>query len=163
MEANMFSEMTQAALRRQGWSPERKVSTSDWVSQLIGAGFTVTPEAELILKNFGGLEITPVKMADDAYAANLIRFDPITDVVTEVERIEFWQHQLGQHLTPIGVLHPSEAILLLGADGQVFCEWGNIIGECGRSFEDALESTLLFARRKFPIKKLNSEGRLVPA
>ena len=86
----------------------------------------------------------------------------MTEVLSEVERIEFWQEQLTQKLTPLGVLYPSEAILLLAENGQVFFEWGNIIVECGNSFEDALESVLVFARRKPLSRMVDSEGRLVP-
>jgi len=159
----MLSQEVQAVLRQQGWSPERKVSTRDWVAQLVGVGYTVLPQAESILQNFGILEITPVRTPNDAFAPQVVRFDPVTEVLSEVERIEFWQERLAQKLTPLGVLYPSEAILLLGENGQVFCEWGNIIGECGNSFEDALESTLVFARRKPVNRKLDSEGKLVPA
>jgi hypothetical protein len=163
MELMMLSQEVQAVLRQQGWSPERKVSTRDWVAQLVGVGYTVLPKAESILQNFGGLEITPVKTPDDAFAPQVVRFDPVTDVLSEVERIEFWKKQLAQKLTPLGVLYPCEGILLLGENGQVFFEWGNIIVECGNSFEDALESTLLFARRKPVSRMVDSEGKLVPA
>jgi hypothetical protein len=158
----MLSQEDQAVLRQRGWSPERKVSTRDWIAQLVGVGYTVLPQAESILQNFGGLEITPVRTPDDAFAPEVIRFDPVTEVLSEVERIEFWPEQLAQKLTPLGVLYPSEAILLLGENGQVFSEWGNIITEDGNSFEDALESTLVFARRKPVSRMVDSEGKLVP-
>jgi hypothetical protein len=162
MELMMFSHELQAVLRQQGWSPERKVPTHHWVAELVGSGFTVLPEAESILQNFGGLKIIPVKTRDGAYATGIIKFDPVTDVLSEVERIEFWQKYLGKRLTPLGVLYPSESILLISDNGQVFCEWGNLIGECGNSFEDALESTLVFARRRPVIHKLDADGKLRP-
>ncbi len=151
----ILSQEVQAVLRQQGWSPERKVSTRDWVAQLAGNGFTVLPEAEAILQNFGGLQITPVTTPSDAYAAEVIRFDPVTEVLSEVGRVEFWQKQLGRKLTPLGVLYPSEAMLLLADNGQVFAEWGNIIKERGNSFQDALESHLVFARRKGVMRKVD--------
>ena len=153
----MLSQEVQSVLRRQGWSPERKISIRDWVAQLVGVGATVLPQAESIWQNFGGLEITPVKTPNDAFAPQVVRFDPVTEVLSEVERIEFWQEQLGQKLTPLGVLYPCEGILLLGENGQVFLEGGNIIVDCGNSFEDALESTLVFARRKPVSRKVDSE------
>src|SRR5581483_3074105 len=96
----MLSQEVQAVLRQQGWSPERKVSTRDWVAQLVGVGYTVLPQAQSILQNFGGLEITPVRTPNDAFAPEVIRFDPVTEVLSEVERIEFWQERLAQKLTP---------------------------------------------------------------
>jgi hypothetical protein len=159
----MLSEEVKAALQPQGWSPDRKVSTIDWVARLVGAGCSVLPQAESILQNFGGLEITPVRTPNDAYSPEVLRFDPLTDVLSEIARIEFWQERLALELTPLGVLYPSEAILLLAESGQVLCEWGNLIGECGNTFEDALESTLVFARRKPVLRKLNSKGELVRA
>lgn len=104
-----------------------------------------------------------VKTSADVYSAEVIRFDPATDVLSEVTRIEFWQELLAQKLTPLGVLYPSDATLLLGENGQVFCEWGNIIGKCGNSFEDTLESVLTFPQRKPLNRMVDSEGRLVPA
>jgi len=95
----MLSQEVQAVLRQQGWSPERKVSTRDWVAQLVGVGYTVLPQAESILQNFGILEITPVRTPNDAFAPQVVRFDPVTEVLSEVERIEFWQERLAQKLT----------------------------------------------------------------
>lgn len=153
----MLSETVQEVIRQQGWSPDRKVSIDEWISQLVAVGYDVLPEAKAILENFGGLELSPVKTDNDIYSANAIRFDPVTDVLSEFERIQFIQKYLGQKLTPIGVLHPAESILLLGQTGEVFCEWGNIIGECGKSFEDALAYTLLFAQRKPVIHRIKNE------
>ncbi|VTS00368.1 SUKH-3 domain-containing protein [Tuwongella immobilis] len=158
----MLAQEVQAVLQRQGWSPTRRVSIRDWIAQLGGVGCTVLPKAESILQNFGGLEIVPVKTPMDAYSPEIIRFDPVTDVLSEVERIEFWQQRLATTFTPLGVLYPSEGILLLAENGQICFEWGNIIVDCGDSFEDALESTLVFARRKPIARMVDSEGRLVP-
>jgi hypothetical protein len=158
----MLSDAVQAILRPQGWSPGRKVSTRDWIHQLVSEGYTVLPQAELLLQNFGGLEITPARRPIDAYAADVIRFDPAKASAGEFERVDFWQRQLGQRLTPLGELVACESILLLGESGYVFCEWSNIIAECGSSFEDALESTLIIAQRR-PLKRaVDAEGKLVP-
>jgi len=156
----MLSQEVQAVLRQQGWSPDRKVPITDWVAQLRSEGYTVSPEGEAILQNFGGLEITPAKRSDDAYAAGAICFDPVLAATGEFERVDFWQKHLGQKLTPLGELE-GQSILLLTENGRVFYEWGNEIGECGESFEDALELTLVLARRR-PIRwKLDAAGHLV--
>lgn len=144
----MLSQELQFQLRQQGWSPERRVSIHAWVAQLVSTGFTVLPEAEAILRNFGGLKVAPIRASHDAYAANVITFDPVIEILSEIGRIEFWQQQLGQILTPLGVKGDGDVILTVSEKGQVFGDWGNIIFKYGDSFDDALESSLVFARRK---------------
>ena len=157
-----FLRPLQIELRRQGWTPER-VTTRAWVSELVKAGIAVLPEAESILQNFGGLAIHPVRTTFDVVPGEMIHFDPITLVLSEVERIRGWEQRLAQRLTPLGVKRPSDEIVLLGEDGRVIGEWGNILVVYGSSFEDALESTLVLARRNPEMYRLTSEGELVPA
>ena len=73
----MFSNTVLSTLEASGWTPNRKVPTVQWVSQLESEGFTMLPEAVTVLEGFGGLEIIPRKTASDAYAAEVLRFDPL--------------------------------------------------------------------------------------
>ena len=154
----MLSHEIQSVLRQQGWSPERRVPITDWIAQLRSEGYVVSPEAETILQNFGGLTIVPVKQPDDVYGAGVIRFDPVLAASGEFDRVDFLQKQLGRTLTPLGEV--GQGILLLADDGQVLDVWDNESAEYGNSFEDALQSTLLFARRKPVIRRLDSPGDL---
>ncbi|MBI1344687.1 hypothetical protein GC163_00210 [bacterium] len=155
-----FSQEVQAVLRRQGWSPERRLDISEWMTELVASGFHILPEARSILENFGGLRIIPEKTPRDAYAAETIWFDPVTDVLSEVDRIKGWEDTLQMGLTPLGVRYPSLSIMLIAENGQVICEWGSIFAASGVSFEDAMENSLVFARRKSVIYGIDQHGNL---
>ncbi len=157
----MLPDSVQAVLRQEGWTPERRIPIQHWVSQLVNHGFSVLPEAESILENMGELQIIPTKTSNDAFLAEETHFDPIAEVISEFDVVAFWQEQLGTPLTPLGMLYPSESILLIGANGHVYAAWGNIIWECGDSFADALENTLVFAKRKAVLRRVDSDGKLI--
>jgi SUKH-3 immunity protein of toxin-antitoxin system len=159
----MISREVESVLRLQGWTPQRIVPTGQWTSELIGKGVTILPEALLILENLGGLTIKPVRTPSDAFATETIEFDPVTHVLGEIDQVHYWKNQLGRILTPLGMLYPSESILLLCDDRNVYGAWGNLLAQYGTTFEDALASTLVVARRKPTIWKMNGNGELVVA
>jgi SUKH-3 immunity protein len=144
---DMFSDTVLSTLAASGWTPNRKTPTAQWVGQLESEGFTMLPEAVSVLEGFGGLEIVPWKSASDAYAAEVLRFDPILAASGEFDRIDYWQSRLNTRLSPIGETGGG-AILLLAEDGRVFSCWDGVLWLDGTSFQDALENTLIVAKRK---------------
>lgn len=158
----MFSQEVQAELLRQGWSPDREVDIHEWRSHLMSHGFSMSPAAEAVLRSFGGLMILPVRTPADKCRAGVIEFDPVTHVLSECSRVAFWQGKLGLDLTPLGVLHSGEMILLLAESGAVFGEWGNMVFQYGGSFEDSLAETLLFAKRRPAAFRVGPDGNLIP-
>lgn len=158
----MFSQEVQAELLRQGWSPGRNVDIHEWLPQLTSHGFSVSLAAEVVLRSFGGLVISPVRSPEDKYHAKVIEFDPVTHVLSERDRIAFWEGKLDLALTPLGILGSDDVILLLAENGAVVGDWGNILFEYGRSFEDSLAETLLFAKRKPAAFRVGPDGDLVP-
>jgi hypothetical protein len=143
----MFSDPVLTILNASGWSPNRKVSTSQWISQLEAEGFTVLPEAVKLLEGFGGLEIVPRKAKSDAYAAEIIRFDPVLAASGDFDRVDYWQGRLNTRLSPIAELGGG-AILLFSENGRVFSCWDAVLWLDGESFVDALENTLIVAKRR---------------
>ena len=142
----MFSNDVLSALEASGWTRDRSVPTAQWVEQLEAEGFTMLPEAVDVLEAFGGLEVVPRKSASDAYAAEVLRFDPILAASGEFDRISYWQIRLNTRLSPIAEIGGG-AILLLAEDGRVVSCWCDRLWLDGTSFEDALESTVV-AKRK---------------
>jgi hypothetical protein len=143
----MFSDTVLSTLEASGWAPNRRVPTVQWVSQLESEGFIMLPEAVKVLEGFGGLEIIPRKAASDAYAAEVLRFDPLLAASGEFDRIDYWQRRLNTRLSPIAETGGGAA-LLLAEDGRVFSCWDGVLWLDGTSFEDALENTLVVAKRK---------------
>ncbi len=142
----MFSERVFATLQSCGWTPERRVSTESWVSQLTSEGFTFIPKAIAVLENLGGLEIRPLNMVTDALTAGVLRFDPILAASGEFDRVDYWQRQLSTKLSPVAETSRG-GMLLLAEDGRVYVTSDGALWLCGESLEDAFENTLIVPKR----------------
>jgi hypothetical protein len=143
----MFTDTVLSTLKASGWTPNRNVVTTQWVKELESQGFAMLPGAVNILERFGGLEVVPPAAASGAYRAEVLRFDPVLGASGEFDRVDYWQRRLNTRLSPIGELGGG-AILLLAQDHRVFSCWCDLLWLDGTSFEDALENTLIIARRK---------------
>jgi hypothetical protein len=143
----MFSDTVISILEASGWTRNRKVPTAHWVGQLESEGFTMLPDAVKVLEEFGGLEIIPRKTAFDTFLKGVIRFDPLLSASGEFDRVDHWQHRLNTKLSPIAEGSKGE-ILLLAEDGRVFSCYEDQLFLDSVSFEDALENTLIVAKRK---------------
>src|SRR5437762_13830514 len=118
----MFLGRLQSVLRDSGWTPERRVDITAWIDALTEEGYRFSQGAQAILSNFGGLEIIPAVSPTDAYAAGAILFDPVVAASGELDRIEYWEQQLGVTLSPLAEI-AGQDILLLAQDGRVFAAW----------------------------------------
>lgn len=141
----MISSQLQQVLVESGWSPGRSIDIERWVHELTSHGLTMLPQARLILQNFGGLTISPVRTPADAYSPEVIIFDPLHD--TEYDRIEYWQDCTGMKLTPLGA-SPKGTCLMLAENGQIFGGWDRFLFKYGNSFDEAMENSLIFAKSK---------------
>ena len=143
----MLSDTVVSILEASGWTPNRKVPTSHWVNQLESEGFTMLPDAVKVLEEFGGLEIVPRKTAADTFIKGVLRFNPLLSASGEFERVDYWQHRLNVKLSPMAE-DSKGGILLLAEDGRVFICWDGKMFLVGESFEDALENSLVVAKRR---------------
>jgi hypothetical protein len=144
----MTSQALTDALIASGWSPDRSISIAYWMDQLRSYGLTILPEAESVLRTFGGLVVNPVRSPSDKYAPGVIRFDPL--LACEPDRIQWWERYLQMKLTPLGEVG-DQACLVLAENGTVFSIWDGILFKDGNSFTEALENTLVFGNEA-PIK-----------
>lgn len=145
-EDAMFSTAVLSTLQVSGWTPHRKAPTAKWVVPLEKEGFTMIPEAVNVLDSFGGLEVVPIKSASDAYVAEVLRFDPVLAASGEFDRVDYWQSRLNTRLSPIAETGGG-AILLVAEDRRVLLCRDNLLWLVGNSFDDAVENTLIVAKR----------------
>jgi SUKH-3 immunity protein len=143
----MLSDTVTAILEASGWRPDRKVSAEQWIRQLESEGFTMLPGAVKVLEAFGGLEIAPRKVDADTFLKGVLRFDPVLAASGEFDRVDYWQQRFNTKLSPLAEGSRGE-VLLLAEDGRVFSCYDGELFLDGVSFEDALENTLVVARRK---------------
>lgn len=142
----MFSNDVSAAFEAAGWSPDRRVSTDQWVRDLTAEGFTLHPRAIALLENVGGLTVVPPKLPTNVYNPEKIFFDPLR-ASGEFDRVEYWERYLETHLSPIAELSGG-AIVVIAEDGRIFTCWDVVLWWDGDSFEDAVENTLVAAHRR---------------
>ena len=88
----MYSSNVLSTLYAAGWTPDRKVSTAQWVNQLEFEGFVMLPSAIDILERFGGLETRPQKTSSDVFLPGVLRFDPLLAASGEFDRVDYWQN-----------------------------------------------------------------------
>jgi SUKH-3 immunity protein len=144
---DMFSDAVVSILEDSGWKSGRRVLVEHWINRLEGEGFTMSPEAIKVLETFGGLEIVPRKTPIDTFLKGALRFDPVLAASGEFERVNYWQERLNTKLSPLAEGSKGE-IVLLAQDGRVFSCYDGQLFLDGLSFEDALENTLIVAKRK---------------
>jgi hypothetical protein len=133
-----------------GWYPGRRVSVSQWLEELREYGFSIVPQAVAVLEEFGGLKIEPVRTPTDLFSPGPVIVDPLVDA--ELDRFQDWEEQLKTRLTPVGQFD-GQSCLAIAEDGSVYMMWDSCLWKVGSSWLDALENSLLFARRK-PVEVL---------
>jgi hypothetical protein len=148
-----YSNHVESVFRESGWNPGREVDIAAWVKILKKDGFTMLPEAISILKSLGDLIIRPPKSPANIYPPEDLTFDP-TFASGEYDRIEYWENYLGTHLSPIGEF--GGWILLIAGDGKVYSCRDQLLKVRGDSFQDALENTLIWIKRKPTVFRRNS-------
>jgi hypothetical protein len=130
-----YSPKVRAALMAAGWFPHRSVATRFWVEELESDGFTMTPASIVLLGEFGGLMIHPVKTSEDAYIADRIEFDPVLAASGDFYRVNYWQKQIGKILSPIA--ETGSGMLLIDEDGGIYSCGDRILYFDGNTLEDA--------------------------
>jgi hypothetical protein len=139
----VFSDIVVFILEKSGWARNRKLPTSQWVAQLASEGFSMLPDAVKVLESFGGLEIVPQKTVADTFLKGV----PLLSAAGEFERVDCWQRRLNIKLSPIGE-DSKGGMILLAEDGRAFICSDSELFLIGASFEDAMENSLIIAKRK---------------
>jgi hypothetical protein len=125
-------------LYRAGWSPERQVEITGWVTSLQKEGFTPNPIALAILASFGGLSLRIPPAGTGTYEHEL-RFDPVRAATGESDRGKEWKDELGVDLFPVGEEVTSGNIIWAGSDGRIYYGRGFGLYLLGDSLQMATE------------------------
>ncbi|KAJ5465034.1 SUKH-3 immunity protein [Penicillium daleae] len=133
-----YTAETEHALREAGWTPRRKVGTSDMRHQLEQWGFTMSETAERFLSEFSGL-VFPYNGPGITRARERIEFNPLL-IGGEDDRCAVWSEDIGEILTPIGEL-ARQWDLAISESGEIFTV-ADTLDSFG-SGEEALENLIL--------------------
>jgi hypothetical protein len=136
-----FSNTVELTLRDAGWFPGRNMGNQvgEWTRELSSDGFEIFPEAEKVLLEFGGLNVT-----QDAPGVNCARepfqVAPIL-AAGEADRFEEFAEYLKTQLYPLGEACGGHGFLAIGKSGKVFLLMDDI-RLLGQNIEEALEKLI---------------------
>jgi SUKH-3 immunity protein len=147
-----FRDEVQGILRPSGWFPERSVDISGFTDRLLKEGYTFNAFSKRILRNLGGLKITPPQSDSNLFFPGELVFDPFYAASGELDRVKGWERKFKLNLSPLGEYDPL--FLLLSADnGKMYGGRERKFYLLGDSIEDALELRLLANRLPILIKE----------
>jgi hypothetical protein len=125
----------QTVLRAHGWSPERDVEISEWADALRRDGNHVSPIAEAILKNLGGLHVRsgkPPRRARHAFDIDPSLWFQERELVQAVEDVA------GARACPLGEAYGG-AMLAVLEDGRIISDLSGDIAVLGDDLPAALD------------------------
>lgn len=125
-------------LSHSGWTPDRVVDISAWLSRLEFEGFRVTPNAIAILESLGGLSVAIPPRGTNPYEYEL-QFDPVTAATGEYDRAVAWIKKLGVGLFPLGEEVGNGNILWSGSDGHIYFGRGFGLYLLGETFHASMD------------------------
>ena len=128
-----------AVLTTAGWSPERSADVSEWLANLVRDGTAVFPQAETILRQFGGLHVDHAGFGGPSaqdFDVNPAHWYGMRDEVEEIERV------LDTRVCPLGETSGA-AMLALLEDGRVIAERDGDVVLLGQNWSAALDRLLL--------------------
>ncbi|MFG2571397.1 SUKH-3 domain-containing protein [Streptomyces sp. NPDC048481] len=147
------------ALRQAGWSPDRKVSTAQWLEPLQSEGFRAHPLAGEILASLGGLTVEPGNRVGPNFTnEDPLTFDPLEAGAGQRGTAEEVEGILGGSYFPIGEWL-SYSSVFVEAGGRVIATGMGWIWELGATVEAALELAICANR---PLICLYSDPGLDP-
>jgi hypothetical protein len=140
-----FDNVVQKTLQQAGWFPRREISAqvSAWAESLRQSdSLEIFPEAERILREFGGLTIG-AQGPGVTCAKGLALFDPLS-AQGEGERLSVYAEAASTKLYPLGEeLGQSGWWFVVGEDRRVYsfgdCDFMIVVGDF---FEEALRNLI---------------------
>jgi SUKH-3 immunity protein of toxin-antitoxin system len=122
-EALLPSPETTGILREAGWSAERRVDVSGWITDLAREGTTALPAAEAILSNFGGLVVKHTDhqgSSRHSFDLNPSRWYHARDEIRDNEEL------VGDRLFPLGETEGAGMLAVLEDGGIIWAFVGCI-------------------------------------
>jgi len=143
-----LSERTREFLTLAGWSAERHIDITPYVSALESEGYVINPFAKKFLEQFGGLVgKQPAYRARDEFEN--IHFDPIK-VCEGIFRscIETYEEKIKETLVVVGEAHDEHLTLTISESGKMYATYGSYFTLLGNDYIEGLDA--LFLCKKTP-------------
>lgn len=127
MNIENISSYSKSILIQAGWTPDRQVSTDDWLDHLKAEGIAKNDEGIRFLEYFGGLRFDPPENSNGLYHPEESFFDPVD--ANNFDVVRAWMRKLGQQYFPLGSIWGDRAVLVISDDGKYYG-----ISDCGLHF-----------------------------
>lgn len=136
----MFSQEVVELLRIAGWFPGRRVDVSEMRSVLQREGFNVSPAAEAVLSEFGGLTVKhPHSRGPNSDLRDYFHFQ-VSEVMSGSPTgwVFDYSEMVGESLCPIGQAFRGYMIMCVGSSGHVYGGYDNTLVLIGNTAEEAI-------------------------
>jgi hypothetical protein len=157
----MFSEVVTKALLEGGWTPDRKVETTQYEEILKKEGYDVSSALKEFLTQFGGLvlrqphytEPTPEEYRKYKFESHeKLHFDVIDEIgipsKVPMDKEDTYDSRVGDYLTPFGSAYNYHLQLLMTPTGKIYGEYGNYFTLLGNDYIEMFEN--IYHRVKTP-------------
>ena len=127
-------------IEKYGWSPERKIDTTEIIKALKEEGYHISEYALKVIEQFGNLELEQpafrVKNETEKIHLNPLRAS--TRIYRD--RVSEYEERTDESLVVIGEAYNGHLTLMVSSSGKVYGGYDNYLNRLGNSFEEALES-----------------------
>lgn len=146
-----FPESTLLALRRAGWTPERKVDLTRWIEALRQSGWPEPQGFQLaLLRSLGQLELDADPRAEGCWRRERVRFDPLGPASLcdrrnpEEDPICSLERHLGETLFPLAeYMVAAPVATFCTPSGRLIDAGSGLAYSLGTRFEDSICNYIL--------------------
>jgi hypothetical protein len=158
-----FPDPVLAELHKAGWSPDRVLDISTWVSELAAQGYRISDVAAAGLASFGGFELGPVNISGPNFSNDEpLNVEPILAGSGHRLLAEELEAEVGGNWYPFGEWLSSVSVFVRD-DGWVVATGLGWIWELGDSVEEAVEFALMAHHPLKCLKVLSPGGKPWPS
>jgi hypothetical protein len=133
-----FNVETAGWLKKNGWSPTRKINAKNHISKWKDDGYDVFALGIEFAKSFAGINLPHPSF--NRISQDKSFFDPVvaTRRFNRLWAVEVYEGLAGQKLLPVGQGYSEHLTYLLGDGGGLFGGFDDYFCEVGPTLEDAL-------------------------
>jgi hypothetical protein len=133
-----FSNVSQRVtddLAAAGWYPGRQIDLSHFQEKLRQAGYELFPAATEFMAEFGNLEVGAKRDSDSQYSWDFRLYVPDE---AEIEALDSTGRAIDTRLAHVGRCNPSDLMILISCDAELYTEWSGTLSLVGTSAEEGL-------------------------
>ena len=158
-----FSPRALEILTKAGWSPDRIVPVSPFISASAAAGYELHAAAARFLERFGGLVVRfdyeKKLWSGSVVLHRMFHFDVGKAIRESAESTAEYRLWIGKPVCVIGDSNMGNSLLLMDVNGCVYAGSDEYLCVIGESGEDAIEA--LCTRRK-PLRHISFPPDIIP-